>query len=73
MTLMQYYFTKSFKSAPPSDECVHTTTGYNDWRNILREMEVRKRKPDLLWLPGFYQRHSSHNFTQLAEPVGVRG
>ena len=26
-----------------------------------------------LWLPGFYQRHSSHNFTQLAEPAAARG
>ena len=26
-----------------------------------------------LWLPGFYQRHSNHNFTQLAEPAAARG
>ena len=57
--LMQYYLTKGFKYAEGS--CVMTTSGYQDWRNVLLREQVL-RLPDhggsasarAVWLPGFH-------------------
>ena len=57
--LMQYYMNKGFKYAEGS--CVMTTSGYQDWRNVLLREQVL-RLPDhggsalarAVWLPGFH-------------------
>ena len=58
-SLMEYYYTSSFKYA--TDLCVTTTPGVRDWRNVLLEEQVLQmpEKGDLaaaraVWLPGFH-------------------
>ena len=58
-SLMEYYYTNSFKYA--TDLCVTTTPGIRDWRNVLLEEQVLQmpEKGGLaaaraVWLPGFH-------------------